>query len=140
MGRLKTETIKIAPELLHRTPDAAELTRQEYIQMLQTVRGRKDPRGYILTKLFASTGLAVSELPLVTMETVRQGNPLRYASQSGRADGMIFTKKNGTPMERTQVSFSIQKLTQEAKLPAEKGNIRALRQMEAEQLSVGWRE
>ena len=26
MGRLKTEAIKISPELLHRTPDAAELT------------------------------------------------------------------------------------------------------------------
>ena len=26
MGRLKTEAIKISPALLHRTPDAAELT------------------------------------------------------------------------------------------------------------------
>ena len=26
MGRLKTETIKISPQLLHRAPDAAELT------------------------------------------------------------------------------------------------------------------
>lgn len=75
---------------------------------------------------------------------------------------MIFTKKNGTPIERTQVSLYIQKLAQAAQVPAEKGNIRALRQLykttisgieanfdllvrqayerqlETEQLSVGW--
>ena len=75
---------------------------------------------------------------------------------------MIFTKKNGTPLARTQISLFIQKLAQEAQVPAEKGNIRALRQLykstissieanfdllvrqayerqlETEQLSVGW--
>ena len=75
---------------------------------------------------------------------------------------MIFTKKNGTPIERTQVSLYIQKLVQAAQVPAETGNIRALRQLykttisgieanfdllvrqayerqlETEQLSVGW--
>ena len=91
-----------------------------------------------------------------------QEDLLRYAADNGRTTGMIFTKKNGTPIERTQVSLYIQKLAQAAQVPAEKGNIRALRQLykttisgieanfdllvrqayerqlEAEQLSVGW--
>ena len=42
---------------------------------------------------------------------------------------MIFTKKDGSAIARTQVSLFIQKLALEAKVPAEKGNIRALRQL-----------
>ena len=87
---------------------------------------------------------------------------LRYARENGHPSGMIFTKKDGSAIARTQVSLFIQKLALEAKIPAEKGNIRALRQLykttisgieanfdllvrqayerqlETEQLSVGW--
>lgn len=87
---------------------------------------------------------------------------LRYARENGHPSGMIFTKKDGSAIARTQVSLFIQKLALEAKVPAEKGNIRALRQLykttisgieanfdllvrqayerqlETEQLSVGW--
>ena len=163
--------------------EAPELTRREYIRMLQTARILEDERAYVLTKLFATTGLTVSELPLVTVESVRQGDLkigkgkrtevirfptslqndlLRYAAKYSRTTGMIFTKKSGGPIERTQVSLYIQKLAQESKVPIEKANIRALRQlyrttistieanfellvqqaydrqMETEQLSVGW--
>ena len=163
--------------------EAPELTRREYVRMLQTARILEDERGYVLTKLFATTGIAVMDIPAVTVETVQAGQVviksgketeiirfpaslqadlLRYAAENGRSTGMIFTKKNGTPLARTQVSLFIQKLAQEAQVPAEKGNIRALRQLykstisaieanfdllvrqayerqlETEQLSVGW--
>lgn len=163
--------------------EAPELTRREYIRMLQTARILEDERAYVLTKLFATTGLTVSELPLVTVESVRQGDLkigkgkrtevirfptslqndlLRYAAKYSRTTGMIFTKKSGGPIERTQVSLYIQKLAQESKVPIEKANIRALRQLyrttistieanfellvqqaydrqlKTEQLSVGW--
>ena len=127
-----------------------ELTRREYVRMLQTARSLEDERGYVLTKLFATTGIAVLDIPSVTVEAVRSGqlpirsgkkteiirfpaslqeDLLRYAADNGRTAGMIFTKKNGTPIERTQVSLYIQKLAQAAQVPAEKGNIRALRQL-----------
>ena len=125
---------------------APELTRQEYLRMLQTARTLGDRRGYVLTKLFATTGLAVSDLPLVTAESVTQGQLVTrqetirlfghlqedlqgYAEQTGRLSGPIFTQKNGTPLVRTQVSLYIQKLGQAAQVPAEKANIRALRQL-----------
>lgn len=163
--------------------EAPELTRREYVRMLQTARILEDERGYVLTKLFATTGIAVMDIPEITAEAVRAGQAviksgknteiirfpaslqadlLRYAAENGRSTGMIFTKKNGTPLARTQISLFIQKLAQEAQVPAEKGNIRALRQLykstissieanfdllvrqayerqlETEQLSVGW--
>lgn len=75
---------------------------------------------------------------------------------------MIFTQKTGAPLPRTQVSLYIQRLAQDARIPAGKGNIRCLRQLyqdtisgiaanfdllvqqahdrqlEMEQLSAGW--
>ena len=164
---------------------APELTRQEYIRMLQTARTLGDQRSYLLTKLFATTGLAVLDLPKVTVEAARVGNLriesgkkqellrfpaclqedlLYYANLNGRNGGSIFTKKNGEPLARTQVSLYIQQLAVDARVPAEKGNIRCLRQLyknaissieanfellvqqayarqlELEQLSVGWEE
>lgn len=71
-------------------------------------------------------------------------------------------QKTGAPLARTQVSLFIQKLAEAARVPAEKGNIRALRQLykttisaieanfdllvrqayerqlEGEEISVGW--
>lgn len=174
---------QVTRQLLPEEYEAPELTRREYVRMLQTARSLEDERGYVLTKLFATTGIAVLDIPSVTVEAVRSGqlliksgkkteiirfpaslqeDLLRYASDNGRTAGMIFTKKNGTPIERTQVSLYIQKLAQAAQVPAEKGNIRALRQLykttisgieanfdllvrqayerqlETEQLSVGW--
>ena len=174
---------QVTRQLLPEEFEAPELTRREYVRMLQTARSLEDERGYVLTKLFATTGIAVLDIPSVTVEAVRSGqlpirsgkkteiirfpaslqeDLLRYTAEIGRTTGMIFTKKNGTPIERTQVSLYIQKLAQAAQVPAEKGNIRALRQLykttisgieanfdllvrqayerqlETEQLSVGW--
>lgn len=133
-----------------------ELTRQEYIRMLQTAKGLRDERGYLLTKLFATTGLAVIDLPLVTVEAVKHGSLqvkngkktellrfpeclqkdlLHYAQVNGRASGTIFTQKNGSPLARTQVSLYIQKLAQDARVPAEKGNVRCLRQLYRDTIS-----
>lgn len=128
--------------------DPPELTRQEYVRMLQTAKILEDERAYVLTKLFATTGIAVLNLPAVTVEAVQTGHAvlksgkklgiirfpaslqadlLRYARENGHTSGMIFTKKDGSAIARTQVSLFIQKLALEAKVPAEKGNIRALR-------------
>lgn len=126
--------------------NAPELTRQEYLRMLQTAKVLKDRRGYVLAKLFATTGLSVSDLPLVTVEAAEAGrlvkgreiirfpeglqtDLLAYAKQNGRTTGTIFTQKNGSPLMRTQASVYIQKLGQDARIPVEKANVRALRQL-----------
>ena len=124
--------------------EAPELTRQEYLRMLQTAKALKDRRGYALAKLFATTGLSVSDLPLVTVEAAQAGRLVKgkeivrfseglqadlldYAKRNGRTTGAIFTQKSGAPLMRTQAGVYIQKLGQDAQIPAEKANIRALR-------------
>lgn len=162
---------------------APELTRQEYMQMLRTAKALEDRRGYLLTKVFATTGIGVIDLPEVTVEAVTAGyvrvmsgnaehkivfpvclqtELLDYAGETGRPGGAIFVKRSGEPLARTQVSMYIQRLATDAGLPAEKGNVKSLRQLyrrtlsgieanfdllvqqayarqlEMEQLSVGW--
>lgn len=162
---------------------APELTRKEYVLMLQTAKALGDRRGYLLSKLFATTGIGVIDLPRVTVEAVTAGyvrvmngkterkivlseclqtELLDYARETGRIGGAVFVKRSGEPLARTQVSMYIQRLAADAGLPAEKGNVKCLRQLyrqtiagieanfellvqqayarqlEMEQLSVGW--
>ena len=114
--------------------------------MLQTAKLLENRRRYALAKLFATTGLSVSDLQLVTVEAAEAGrlvkgreivrfseglqtDLLAYAKQNRRLTGTIFTQKNGSPLMRTQVSVYIQKLGQDARIPAEKANVSALRQL-----------
>ena len=154
MGR---RDLQVTRQLLPEAFAAPELTRQEYVRMLQTARVLGDERAYVLTKLFAVTGLAVLELPRVTVEAaqagqlvLRSGNKaeltrfpaslradlVRYAEASGRTTGPVFTQKSGAPLARTQVSLFIQKLAEAARVPAEKGNIRALRRLHAASIAA----
>ena len=99
-----------------------ELTRTEYLRLLQTARALNRERVYLLVKLFGTTGLTVQELEKVTVEAVREGKLtiqfnrnkqmlripeglqqelLDYAKRSGYLTGPIFLTKDGTPMSRT---------------------------------------
>ena len=141
---------QVTRQLLPEDFEAPELTRQEYVRRLRTARGLEGGRAYVLTRLFATTGIAVLDVPSVTVEAVQAGqvviksgketeiirfptslreDSLGYGAENGRIRGMIFTQKNGSPLARTQISLYIQKLAEAARVPAEKGNIRALRQL-----------
>ena len=82
---------------------------------------------YLLIKLFAQTGIAVQDLPLVTAEAVEDGDLVRgqagespvkippalraelrsYGNRRGVFSGSIFVNRNGEPVSRTNVSDSI---------------------------------
>lgn len=174
-----TEQLKPEAEL------QPELTRAEYLRLLQTARALDRERVYLLVKLFATTGIPVQELSKVTAEAVREGRInelvgrtertvripdclqrelLRYAQRNGYISGPLFLTKEGTPMSRTYVSTLIRQLCADARIPDGKGNPRCLkrlyqstyaaiesnvallveqamdRQLEMEQMAVGWEE
>lgn len=162
-----------------------ELSRNEYLRLLQTARILGKEKVYLLVKLFGSTGLTVQELEKVTVEAVEAGRVavvfskiksivripaalqkelLSYARRHGRFSGPIFVTKEGTPIGRSYVTYTIRSLCAEAKIAEEKGNPRCLRklymatregiesnisllveqalerQLEQEQLRIGWEE
>ena len=138
-GQLKLET-EIQPEL----------SRAEYLRLLQTARALGRERVYLLVKLFGTTGLTVQELHQVTVQAVQEGKVtvtfsrnkqilripeglqkelLDYAKRNGHLSGPIFLTKDGTPMSRTYVSTIIRQLCTAARVPEEKGNPRCLKRL-----------
>ena len=54
-------------------PETPQLTRSEYLRLLCTARRKGEHRLYLLTKLFATTGLPLQCLPQVTVQRVQAG-------------------------------------------------------------------
>ena len=176
---------QLAGQLKEEKVPQPELSRAEYLHLLQTAKAMGKEKVYLLIKVFASTGLFAQELPEVTVEAVQEGKIicdqnkqkqivavpsclrkelLDYAKKNGILSGPIFQTRDGRPMHRTYVSAVIRNLCEEAKVPGEKGNPKALRKLylttragienniallveqamermlEQEQLSVGWDE
>ena len=125
-----------------------ELSRGEYLRLLQAARSAGDEWGYLLAKVFARLGLSVSELPDLTVEAVgagrlelnREGEArsvrvpgslreelLRYVRRQGRASGPVFLTQSGRTPARSRVSDTLRALCRLAQVPEEKGNPRCLR-------------
>ena len=114
--------------------DQPEITRAEYLRMLGRARQDGNERAYLLTKVFACTGLTVQELPCVTARAVAEGRVeppggeeravklpecLRrelsgYMSRHGVRDGPVFVTRSGQRMSRTAVTDCIQRLAASA--------------------------
>lgn len=131
-------------------PAAPELLREEYIRLLQAARQLRRERAYMLTKVFATTGLTVSELPRLTAQAVEEGavvsfpsgtrrvsvvprclreELLGFARRAGAMEGPIFTTRGGAPLSRTYVSDTIRALSSPARVEPEKCNPRSLRRL-----------
>ncbi len=127
-----------------------ELTRSEYLRLLQTAKNLGDERSYLLVKVFATTGIFVQELPEVTVENVKaerfpvthQGvrrmvrvpgclkeELLDYAKRQGVTEGPIFVGRTGHLLHRSRVAVLISQLSREAQVPEEKGNPRCLQKL-----------
>ncbi len=127
-----------------------ELTRSEYLRLLQTAKLLEKERVYMLVKVFGSVGLRIQDLPLLTVEAVREGKLisvvgnqrqtvripkcrqeelLDYAKRSGVSSGPIFVQRNGQPANRSEVAVSLRKLGEAAHIPEGKVTARALRKL-----------
>lgn len=128
------------------TPQAQELTRQEYLRLLSTARILAKERVYLWVKVFGSTGIRVQSLSAVTRESVEAGffeegercvrfpeglrKELRaYADREGILRGSLFLSQNGEPVRRTYVTDSIRALGREARVQEEKATPRCLQRM-----------
>ena len=141
---------QLAGQLKPETELQPELTRTEYLRLLQTARALGRERAYLLVKLFGSTGLTVQELPKVTAEAAQAGKLtvtssrvrqtirlpeglrrelLEYAERNGYCSGPLFLTREGTPMSRTYVTAMIRQLCGAAQVAEEKGNPRCLKRL-----------
>ena len=177
--------LQIHPVSAPKNDAVPELTRREYLRLLNTARMLKRERTYFLIKTICCAGVRVQQLSQVTVEAVEAGSAvirgqcgsqvlhippvlreelLAYAGRHGIRSGPVFITRNGSPINRSNVSDSIRRLCRDAQVPEEKGNPRCLlklhqatyrniqnsvavlieqaydRMLEEEQLSAGWEE
>ena len=98
-----------------------ELSRTEYLRLLATARNLGRERTYLMVKVFALTGIRVSELNRVTVRAVEEGRVLTacdgraqyvlipaclrkeltvYLRRVGITAGPVFVTRSGRPMRR----------------------------------------
>lgn len=127
-----------------------ELTRNEYLRLLSAARALDKERTYLLVKVFATSGIAVQELPRLTVEAVEKnrvvamsgGVPraiklpgclraelLDYARREGISSGPLFAARTGKALNRTRVTGCIQALSRDARVAPEKCNPRCLHRL-----------
>ena len=126
-----------------------ELTRAEYLRLLQAARALERERVYLLIKVLGGAGLRIQELPQLTAEAVRLGvvelryhndrcsrvlrlpgelreELLAYIRREGLAGGPVFRTAAGAPIARTYAVKLLQSVSGAARVEAEKATPRCL--------------
>lgn len=118
-----------------------ELTRAEYERLLCAAAGRGDDRLYNVIRTICSTGIRVSELRWITVESLSartaavdcKGKRRRvflpselcagleeYAAKRGIISGSVFVTGSGRPLDRSNIWADMKRLCGEAGVPREK--------------------
>lgn len=118
-----------------------EMTKAEYYRLLDAAKRRKDTRLYLLMQTICSTGIRVSELPFITVESVKCGSTVvslkgksrqilipaalrkelkKYANEKGIRNGSIFITKSGRSMDRSNILHAMKALCADARVNAQK--------------------
>lgn len=127
-----------------------ELSREEYLRMLEAARRCGKERDYLLIKLFGTVELSVRELPKLTVEAIKSGKMttewnrakkviylpeilqkelLAFAQRKGIASGPIFQTRDGRPMNRAYVTRMIRAICPAADVAENKGSTRCLQKL-----------
>ena len=129
-----------------------ELTRTEYLRLLQTAKILGREKSYLLIKTLGGAGLRIQELPQLTVEAVRQGTVglrshnnlhrrllripaslreelLDYIRQENIARGPVFLTAEGVPLSRVSVYRYVYCVAEAARVDGEKANPRCLWKM-----------
>ncbi len=141
------EALRVSHERVKPEENVPELTRSEYLQLLSVVYRMGKEREYLLIKVFACTGLNISELYCLTVDSLKDGvvlqsdgkekiipdslrfELLHYANHQKIKKGSLFITRSGKRMDRSNITNAIRKLAEKAGLEPERCNPRALHRM-----------
>ena len=130
---LKVKTLKIQRQIF--VSDEKELTKAEYERLLKAAKSKKNERLYLLMQTICATGIRVSELRHITVETVFRGRAeinckgkrrtvfipsqlcqilKQYVREQKIKSGAVFVSKNGNPLNRSNIWTDMKKLCKSA--------------------------
>ena len=138
-AEFRVKPLKIQRRLFR--DDSRELTRAEYLRLLETAHALGRERLALLMETICATGIRVSEVQNITVEAARRGKTeialkgkirtillpgklcrklLKYARKRQIASGKIFLTKGGRGMSRGQIWAEMKALCQKAGVAASK--------------------
>lgn len=121
--------------------EGRELTRKEYIRLVETARGEGNERLALVLQTICATGIRVSELPYITAEAVKMGRAeirnkgklrtvflpdklrrllKRYMAKESCEEGSVFVTRTGKPLDRSNIWRDMKKLCEGAGVDPEK--------------------
>ena len=136
---LRVKNLKIQKQIFASTDK--ELTKAEYDRLLQAAKQKKNERLYLLMQTICSTGIRVSEVRYVTVESVSRGVAeinckgkrrqvflpkqlcqilKQYIKGQKIKSGAVFVTKNGNPLDRSNIWSDMKKLCQAANVSEKK--------------------
>lgn len=145
---LKLQTYKIQREVFR--DDESELTLEEYRRLIDTAAKQGKERLCMIMLTLGSTGIRVSELPFITVESLisktacvsLKGKTRQvilpeslccrltaYAARKGIDSGSIFITKGGRPVDRTNILHDMKKLCKSAGVDPKKAHPHNLRHL-----------
>ena len=116
-------------------PEEKELTKAEYMRLVNTAKQKGNERLNLLIQTICGTGIRVSELQYITVEAIKCGEAivslkgktrsvfivrelqkklLRYAAEQKITTGAIFITRSGKPMSRTNIWREMKNLCEQA--------------------------
>ena len=118
-----------------------ELTRAEYLRLLDAANANHNERLNLIIQTICGTGIRVSELQYITVESLQRGEAvvnckgknrrifivaglkkklLRYVKEQKIASGAIFITRRGKPISRNNIWKEMKSLCEQAKVAPSK--------------------
>ena len=112
-----------------------ELTRAEYVRLLEAAKAKQNDRLNLIIQTICGTGIRVSELQYITVESLKNGEAivnckgknrrvfivtelkkklLRYVQEQGINSGAIFITRRGKPVSRNSIWKEMKSLCNQA--------------------------
>ena len=136
---LKVKLLKIQKQIF--ANESKELTKDEYDRLLNAALSKGNEKLYLLMQTICATGIRVSELQFITVESLRKRKAnidlkgkmrmviipndlcktlLKYASEQKITTGSVFISKNGKPLNRSNIWKMMQSLCADANVSKSK--------------------
>ena len=133
------KTVKIQRDNFRLTE--REMSRQEYHTLLESANKRKNQRLFYILQTLGATGIRISELKFITVESLNTQRAYvhlkgkartvvlpkdlcehlkNYIRQQKITEGPIFVSRNGKPLDRSNICHDMKKLSRETGISREK--------------------
>ena len=136
---LKIKSLKVQKQIF--SPEERYLTKREYKRLISTAMATGKERIALIIQAIGSTGIRISELSYITVESLRKGRVeisnkgktrqvfypkalqkvlLRYSKKMKIAEGILFRTSTGKAVNRSNVWREMKNLCKRARVSEEK--------------------